>query len=84
MPDLILLDLNLPRKNGHEVLLAIRQHQNPELREIPVIVMTSSQAAEDVLKSLDLRADRYLMKPEDLGQFRELIQSIEELVPSLV
>jgi two-component system, chemotaxis family, response regulator Rcp1 len=74
LPDLILLDLNLPRKNGHEVLAEIKQDR--KLRRIPVIVVTSSQSEEDVLISHYLHANCYVTKPSGLNQFREAIRKI--------
>ncbi|HEX9593079.1 MAG TPA: response regulator [bacterium] len=74
-PDLILLDLNLPRKNGREVLAEIKQDQT--LRRIPVVVLTTSTAEEDILGAYDLHANSYITKPVDLGQFDEIVQTIE-------
>ena len=62
-PDLILLDLNLPKKNGREVLTEIKADEN--LRRIPVVVLTASQAREDILKAYDLNANSYVTKPFD-------------------
>jgi two-component system, chemotaxis family, response regulator Rcp1 len=75
-PDLIILDLNLPRKDGREVLKDIKS--NPQLRHIPVVIMTISQAEEDVLKSYKLHANCFVTKPIDLNQFIKVIKSIEE------
>jgi two-component system, chemotaxis family, response regulator Rcp1 len=75
-PDLILLDLNLPRKDGREVLKEIKG--DPELRRIPVVVMTSSEAEQDLLKSYDLHANAYVTKPIGLDRFIEIVQAIEE------
>ncbi|HVL66947.1 MAG TPA: response regulator [Vicinamibacterales bacterium] len=75
-PDLVLLDLNLPKKNGQEVLAEIKQH--PELRRIPVVVLTTSRAEEDILRSYDLHANCYVTKPVDLPQFMTVVQSIED------
>lgn len=75
LPDIILLDLNLPKKNGHEVLLDIKQ--DPKLRKIPVIILTSSKAEEDIAKSYDLHANCYISKPVDFEQFISLAQTIE-------
>ncbi len=75
-PDLILLDLNLPRKNGRQVLAEIKE--DPELRRIPVVVITSSRAEEDVARSYDLHANCYVNKPIDLEQFVEVVRSIED------
>ncbi|MEJ2366626.1 MAG: response regulator [Deltaproteobacteria bacterium] len=74
-PDLILLDLNLPKKDGREVLQEIKaDHQ---LRTIPVVVLTTSAADEDILRSYDLSANCYITKPVDLYQFIKVIRSIE-------
>jgi chemotaxis family two-component system response regulator Rcp1 len=74
-PDLILLDLNLPKKDGREVLQEIKaDHQ---LKRIPVVVLTTSDADEDILKSYDLCANCYITKPVDLDQFIRVIRSIE-------
>jgi two-component system response regulator len=70
-PDLILLDLNLPRKNGTEVLAEIRA--DPELKHIPVVVLTSSTAEQDVVKSYQLGANCYVTKPVDLQAFQTII-----------
>lgn len=75
-PDLILLDLNLPRKDGREVLAEIKA--DPRLRRIPVMVLTSSKAEEDVLKTYDLHANGYITKPVDMEQFVRVVKSIEE------
>jgi chemotaxis family two-component system response regulator Rcp1 len=75
-PDLILLDLNLPRKDGREVLAEIKQ--DPELRRIPVIVMTTSAAEPDVLKSYELHANCYVTKPPDFAQLVAVVAAIEE------
>ena len=75
-PDLIILDLNLPRKDGRVVLSEIKGDAN--LKKIPVIVMTTSQAEEDILKSYNLHANCYITKPIDLDQFIRVIKSIEE------
>lgn len=74
-PDLILLDLNLPKKDGREVLQEIKaDHQ---LRRIPVVVLTTSAADEDILRSYDLSANCYITKPVDLYQFIRVVRSIE-------
>ena len=75
-PDLILLDLNLPKKNGREVLAEIKD--DPKLRRIPVVVLTTSQADEDVFKSYDLHANCYINKPVDFEQFIRVVRSIED------
>ena len=74
-PDLILLDLNLPRKDGRQVLEEIKQ--DPSLRRIPVVVLTTSRAEEDVLRAYDLHANCYITKPVDFNQFMEVVKSIE-------
>ena len=75
-PDLILLDLNLPKKGGREVLAEIKE--DPELRRIPVVILTVSKAEEDVLKSYNLHANCYITKPVNLDQFLAVVQSIED------
>ncbi len=74
-PDLILLDLNLPRKDGRELLGEIKT--DPALRRIPVVVLTTSSAEEDILRSYDLHANSYITKPVDLDQFMNVIRQIE-------
>ncbi len=74
-PDIILLDLNLPKKNGDEVLADIKQDQ--DLRRIPVVVLTTSRAEEDILRTYDLHANCYINKPVDLEQFIDVVRSIE-------
>ncbi len=74
-PDLILLDLNLPKKNGKEVLTQIKADEN--LKMIPVVVLTTSEEAEDIFKSYNLQANSYLIKPVDLDRFIAVIKSIE-------
>lgn len=75
-PDLILLDLNLPKKDGREVLAEIKRH--PEWRRIPVVILTTSRAEEDILRSYDLHANCYISKPVDLDSFLRIVKSIEE------
>ena len=75
-PDLVLLDLNLPRKDGREVLAAMKQ--DPALRAIPVVILTTSQAEEDVLRAYRLSANCYVTKPVDLHQFNRIVQAIED------
>jgi two-component system, chemotaxis family, response regulator Rcp1 len=70
------LDLNLPRKSGHEVLAEIKQ--DPELRRIPVVVLTTSQAQEDVTKSYDLHASVHVSKPVDFDQFTDVVKQIDD------
>jgi CheY-like chemotaxis protein len=74
-PDLILLDLNLPKKDGREVLTEIKADR--DLARIPVVILTTSQAEEDILKTYDLHANCYVSKPVDLEQFTRVVQSIE-------
>ena len=74
-PDIILLDLNLPKKDGREVLSEIKQ--DPALRSIPVVILTTSKAEEDVLKSYHLHANCYVTKPVDLEKFIVVVQSID-------
>ena len=74
-PDIILLDLNLPKKDGREVLSEIKGHD--DLRKIPVVILTTSKAEEDVLKSYDLHANCYVTKPVDLDKFIVVVQSID-------
>ena len=75
-PDLILLDLNMPRKDGREVLKEIKNH--PTLRRIPVVILTTSQAEEDILNTYDLHANCYITKPVDFTQFLKVVRSIED------
>ena len=75
-PDLIILDLNLPRRSGHEVLADLKA--DPALRRIPVAILTTSSAESDVLASYDLGANCFLTKPVDVGQFLKVVQSIED------
>ena len=74
-PDLILLDLNLPRKDGREVLADIKA--DAQLRRIPVVILTTSQAEEDIATAYHLYANSYISKPVDLDQFIRVVQSIE-------
>jgi two-component system, chemotaxis family, response regulator Rcp1 len=75
-PQLILLDLNLPKMHGHEVLARIKD--NPHLQTIPVIVLTTSQEEFDVVNSYQLRANCYLRKPEELNAFEQLVKSLND------
>ncbi len=75
-PDLILLDLNLPKKDGRQVLAAIKNDAN--LRRIPVVVLTTSGDQEDILRAYDLNANCFLTKPVDFEQFAKLVEAIEE------
>src|SRR5882724_6400943 len=81
-PDLILLDLNLPKKDGREVLAEIKE--DPELRHIPVVVLTTSTAEHDVLKTYDLHANCYINKPVDFEQFLEVVKSVGDFWFSVV
>ncbi|HXD24233.1 MAG TPA: response regulator [Gemmatimonadaceae bacterium] len=75
-PDLILLDLNLPRMDGREVLSEIKN--DPALEHIPVVILTTSQAEQDILRSYHLRANAFITKPVDLTDFLRVIRTIEE------
>jgi CheY-like chemotaxis protein len=75
-PDLILLDLNLPRKDGREVLAEIKR--DPALKRIPVVILTISEAEQDIIRSYDLNANCYVTKPLDLDQFLHVVRSIED------
>lgn len=75
-PSLILLDLNMPRKDGREVLEEIKK--DPNLQTIPVVVLTTSQAEEDILQSYNLHANCYISKPVDLTQFMKVVRSIDD------
>jgi len=81
-PDIVLLDLNLPRKNGDEVLAEVRA--DPDLARIPVIVLTSSEAQEDVAQSYELQANAYLTKPVDPSEFIEVVKSFKQFWLSVV
>ena len=75
-PDLILLDLNLPRKDGREVLAEVKA--DPDLKRIPVVILTTSRAEEDVMRAYDLHANCYVTKPVDLAQFMKIVSQIDE------
>ena len=81
-PDLVILDLNLPRKSGREVLSEIKS--DPLLKSIPVVVLTSSAAEEDVLRSYELNCNCYVTKPLELEQFMRIVNSIESFWLSIV
>lgn len=81
-PDLILLDLNLPRKSGREVLSEVKT--DDALKRIPVVVLTSSTAEEDIMKCYDHHANCYITKPLDFNQFMEVTKSIEEFWLTIV
>ena len=82
LPDLILLDLNLPRKDGREVLEEIKQ--DDQLKRVPVVVLTTSQAEEDILRSYNLHANCYVNKPVDLDEFIKIVKSIEDFWLTIV
>lgn len=81
-PDLVLLDLNLPRKDGREVLKEIKADES--LRSIPVVVLTTSDAEEDILRSYDLHANAYVTKPVDFDRFIDVVRQIDEFFVSVV
>ena len=81
-PDLVLLDLNLPRKDGREVLAEIKA--DPLLRRLPVVVLTTSTAEKDVFETYDLHANCYITKPVDLDQFVGIVTSIEDFWLTIV
>jgi len=81
-PGLILLDLNLPRRDGREVLAEIKA--DPELRRIPVVVLTTSQAEEDILRSYDLHANAFVSKPVDFDRFVEVVRQVDEFFFTVV
>lgn len=81
-PDMVLLDLNLPKKNGKEVLAEIKADQ--DLKRIPVVILTISKDEEDILRSYDLHANCYITKPIDLSQFIKVVQAIEDFWLTIV
>jgi CheY-like chemotaxis protein len=81
-PDLVLLDLNLPRKDGREVLAEIKA--DGQLRTIPVVVLTTSEAEEDILRSYDLHANAYVTKPVDFDRFINVVRQIDEFFVEVV
>jgi CheY-like chemotaxis protein len=81
-PDLVLLDLNLPRKDGREVLAEIKA--DPQLRRTPVVVLTTSEAEEDVLRSYDLHANAYVAKPVDFDRFIDVVRRIDSFFVTVV
>jgi CheY-like chemotaxis protein len=81
-PGLVLLDLNLPRLDGHEVLAAIKADET--LRRIPVVVLTTSEAEEDVLRSYDLHANAYVTKPVDFDRFVQVVRQVDDFYISVV
>lgn len=81
-PDLILLDLNLPKKDGREVLAEVKEENN--LRRIPVVILTTSEADEDIMKTYNLHANCYITKPVDMNQFIKVVKSIGDFWFSIV
>jgi len=81
-PDLVLLDLNLPRRDGRQVLAEIKGDQ--DLRQIPVVVLTTSQADEDILRSYELHANAYVTKPVDFERFIAVVRQIDQFFVSVV
>ncbi len=81
-PDLILLDLNLPKKNGREVLGEIKQ--DPDLKRIPIVVLTISKSEEDIMKSYNLHANCYISKPVGLDKFIDVVKSVEDFWLTIV
>jgi len=81
-PDLILLDLNLPKKDGRELLMEIKKEES--LKRIPVVILTTSTAEKDIVKSYDLHANCYINKPVDFDQFTSVVKSIEDFWFSIV
>jgi CheY-like chemotaxis protein len=81
-PDLVLLDLNLPKMDGREVLAAIKE--DPQLRSIPVVILTTSEAEEDVLRSYSLHANAYVTKPVDFERFIEVVKRIDDFFVTVV
>ncbi len=81
-PDLILLDLNLPKKDGREVLALLKSDET--LKRIPVVILTTSQAEEDILKAYNLSANCYITKPVDFDQFLKVVRTIEEFWLTIV
>ncbi|MPZ81584.1 MAG: response regulator [Actinophytocola sp.] len=81
-PGLILLDLNLPRRDGREVLAELKE--DPELRLIPVVVLTTSEAEEDIVRSYSLHANAYVSKPVDFDRFIEVVRHIDDFFVTVV
>jgi CheY-like chemotaxis protein len=81
-PDLILLDLNLPRKPGHEVLAEVKS--DADLQRIPVVILTTSDAEEDILRSYDLHANAYVTKPVDFERFLDVVRQIDDFFVTVV
>ena len=82
LPDIVLLDINLPKKDGMQVLTKMKQDEN--LRRIPVVILTSSQAEQDVLKTYDLHASGYVVKPLNFEKFVEVVTAVEDFWFSIV
>jgi CheY-like chemotaxis protein len=81
-PDLILLDLNLPKKDGREVLAEVKEDEH--LRTIPVVVLTTSEAEEDIVRSYNLHANAYVTKPVDFDRFIQVVRQIDEFFVAVV
>jgi two-component system, chemotaxis family, response regulator Rcp1 len=81
-PDLILLDLNMPRKDGRETLEEVKS--DPDLRRIPVVILTTSKAEEDIFRSYDLHANCYITKPVKLAQFFDVVRNVEDFWMTIV
>jgi chemotaxis family two-component system response regulator Rcp1 len=81
-PDIVLLDLNLPKKSGREVLAEIKE--DPDLKRIPVVILTISKDEEDILKSYNLHANCYITKPIELNQFIKVVKTIEDFWLTIV
>jgi CheY-like chemotaxis protein len=81
-PDLVLLDLNLPRRDGREVLEEVKE--DPDLRRIPVVVLTTSGAEEDIVRSYDLHANAYVTKPVDFERFVDVVRQIDDFYFTVV
>ena len=81
-PDVILLDLNLPKKDGREVLAEIKE--DPKLKRIPVVIVTTSKAEQDIVQTYDLHANCYINKPVDFNQFIKVVKSIEDFWLTIV
>ena len=81
-PHLILLDLNLPKKDGREVLAEVKQ--DPNLKRIPVVILTTSQAEHDILRSYELHANAYITKPVDFEHFMGVVKSVEDFWLTIV
>ncbi|WP_026968111.1 response regulator [Algoriphagus terrigena] len=82
LPDLILLDINLPKKNGHEVLESVKNH--PELKHIPIIILTTSSSETDILRAYQEHANCYITKPLEVSEFLNITAKIEEFWLNLV